>query len=383
MTLRHLLVLALVAALGCGRPIEGTAERDASAPSPAVTVARPERRAMARTIMLAASLEAYEQAPLYAKVPGYVERITVDIGDRVEAGQIVATLEVPEMAQRSAEAESQLAERRAELAKAEAETALQKAVFARSQGLRAKDAITEQDLEQARAGSASAIAGLELARARMRSAEARLAERRALMDYARLRAPFTGIVTRRLVDRGALVQAATSSSGVSPVVVVARIDRVRVLVDVPEPDVPSIDRGDRAVLEIAALPGRLFPGEITRFAGALDPASRTMRTEVDFSNPDGALRPGMYGALAIDVEAHPAALTVPEGAVRREKRRAVVYVLDGERAVERAVTTGLSADERIEVVEGLGEDEPVIVSGGANLTDGARVRVVQAVEGAS
>ncbi|MBI3768394.1 MAG: efflux RND transporter periplasmic adaptor subunit [Deltaproteobacteria bacterium] len=369
------LLLVLVGA-ACSRP--GEAKPEAAPPVP-VTVIRPERRAIARTISLTAGIEAYEQAPIYAKVPGYVAEIAVDIGDRVAEGQRLATLEMPEMAQQYAQAESALAERRAELAKANAETALQKVQLARSRNLRAKDAITEQDLDQSTARSATAVAAVDLATARIGSAEARLAELRALMSYAELRAPFAGVVTRRYVDRGALVQAATSNNNVRPVVIVARVDKVRVFTDVPEPDVPFIGRDLPATLEVAATPGRRFTGQITRFAGALDPSSCTMHTEVDFDNPDGALLPGMYGTLVIDVETHPDALTVPEEAVRVEKAKTVVFVVDGDHAAVRAVKTGFAAEHRVEILEGLGDGETLIASASA-VVDGTPVQVTRTPE---
>jgi RND family efflux transporter MFP subunit len=342
-----------------------------------VTVVALEHRPLARTVTLAAGLEAYEQAPVYAKVAGYVASIAVDIGDRVTEGQVLATLDVPEMAQQYAQAENQLAEQRAEVARAEADAGLRQIMFDRSHGLRARGAITEQDLDQARAESAKARAEVRLAQARARSREARLEELRALMDYARLRAPFAGIVTQRFLDRGALVQAAAASPAVSPIVTVARIDTLRALVDVPEPEVPFVDRADRAVLDVASLPGRRFEGTVTRLAGALDPASRTMRTEVDIPNPDGTLLPGMYGSMTITVEAHPDAPSLPERVVRLQKERATVHVLDGDRAVERVVAAGLVVDGWVEILEGLTERDRIIASRGAIVSDGMRVEVVE------
>jgi RND family efflux transporter MFP subunit len=368
----------LLLAAGCSGPTE--ARKEAAAPAAKVSVARAERQPLARTVTLAAGLEPYEQAPLYAKVAGYVASIAVDIGDRVDAGQELATLEIPEMAQQYAQAENQVEVQRAEVSKAEADAELRRVILERSRGLRAKDAITEQDLDQAQAEAARANAELELARARVSSGQAHLAELRALMEYAHLRAPFAGIVTQRFVDRGALVQAATSSTGVSPVVTVARTDTLRAFVDVPEPEVSFVDRGDRAVLEVAALPGRRFEGAITRFAGALDPGSRTMRTEVDFPNQDGILLPGMYGTMTIAVENHAKALTLPDTAVRREKNRAIVYLVDGGRAVERTVTTGLAADGRVEILAGLADGEGVVAVAAAGLSAGTPVEVVEASE---
>lgn len=367
------LVAALVMGGGCSPPADGT---KATTTPARVEVTRPVRRDLVRTISLSANVEAFEQAPVYAKVGGYVDRILVDIGDHVIEGEVLATLEIPEMGSQFAQTEHELAQGQAEVTKAEAEATLQKLAVARSHGLRAKDAITEQDLDEARARALKAKADLELTRARRESAAARVAELRTVMQYATLRAPFAGVVTRRFVDRGALVQA--SSSNNSPLLIVARTDTMRVVADVPEPDVPFITRGNPAVLTVAALPGRTFESRISRFAEALDPVSRTMRTEVDVSNVDGTLRPGMYGTVTIAMETHANAITVPEVVVRREKTRAVVYIVDGDRAATRIVTPGLAAEGRLEILEGIGDADRVITSGASGLSEGTPVQVVEA-----
>jgi RND family efflux transporter MFP subunit len=367
------LVAALVMGGGCSPPADGT---KATTTPARVEVTRPVRRDLVRTISLSANVEAFEQAPVYAKVGGYVDRILVDIGDHVIEGEVLATLEIPEMGSQFAQTEHELAQGQAEVTKAEAEATLQKLAVARSHGLRAKDAITEQDLDEARARALKAKADLELTRARRESAAARVAELRTVMQYATLRAPFAGVVTRRFVDRGALVQA--SSSNNSPLLIVARTDTMRVVADVPEPDVPFITRGNPAVLTVAALPGRTFESRISRYAEALDPVSRTMRTEVDVSNVDGTLRPGMYGTVTIAMETHANAITVPEVVVRREKTRAVVYIVDGDRAATRIVTPGLAAEGRLEILEGIGDADRVITSGASGLSEGTPVQVVEA-----
>jgi RND family efflux transporter MFP subunit len=234
-------------------------------------------------------VEAFEVAPLHAKVSGYLERITVDIGDRVSRDQVLAVLDIPEMGGEYAAAQARLSEARAQSAKAEADLALQKVVVERHRKLRERRAVTEQDLDEAEAKHLSAQASLELARARVKSAEAELERLGALMEYAKIKAPFDGVVTERHADPGALVQAATSSGAVVPMLTVARVDRVRVFIDVPEPEVPYVDHSDRATFVPKALDGEDFSGRVTRFAGALNPSTGTMRTEVDFDNPDGRL----------------------------------------------------------------------------------------------
>ena len=369
-------MLSLAMSAGCSGPVGGTAEENGAGPVATVEVVVPRREAVVRTIGLSATVEAYETAPIYAKVAGYLKTISVDIGDRVSEGQELATLEIPEMAEQYNQAEGELGVRRAELAKAEAEARLRTIVFQRSRELRERDAITQQDLDEARAHHSVAEAELRLTRARQQSAEGRLAELGALMDYGRLKAPFDGIVTERFVDRGALVQAATSSTNMSPVVTVARTDVVRVFVDVPEPDVPFIDRGDPAVLELSALPGRPFKGRVARFAGALDPRSRTMRTEADFPNPAGELLPGMYGTLTISIDTREGALTLPQKAVRRRKQAAFAYVVQGTRAARRQLQTGIVSGDRVEILDGIADTDRVIVVSHGNLSDGGEVRVV-------
>lgn len=366
--------VAFVVLAGCSGPVEGTGKTSPDAALP-VQLVTPAQRPMTRDVTLSATVEAYEVARLYAKVAGYVKTIDVDIGDRVEKGQSLVTLEVPEMAQQYAQAQSEIGERSASLAKAEAEAKLQGILLQRSRQLRKKDAITQQDLDEAYARKTAAEAELALARAREGSAQGRLAELAAMMGYASLRAPFDGLVTNRFVDRGALVQAATSGSNNSPVVTVARTDLVRVSVDVPAPDVPFIDRNDEVVLRLNALPGKTFEGRVTRFSGVLDPSSRTMRTEVDFPNENGELLPGMFGSLTLGIETNAEALTLPDAAVQRGKRAAVVFVLEDGRARKRQVRVGVIADGWVEILEGVTAGEQAIVAPPGKLSDGRAVRV--------
>jgi RND family efflux transporter MFP subunit len=329
---------------------------------------------MVRTLTLTATLEPYEQVPLYAKVAGYVSSLGVDIGDRVHKGQVLATLEVPEIQDQHVQAQNALRQHNAELLRAQAEEELRKAIFSRSEGLRKKDAITQQDMEEARAHYKTAQADVELAKSARGGAEARVAELETLMAYARLTSPFDGVVTRRFVDRGALVQAATANNNITPIVTVARIDILRAFIDVPEPDAEFVARGESAVLQVAALSSAQRRGEVTRLAEALDPATRTMRTEVDLDNSSGELRPGMYGSLTISLENHPRALTIPNAALHREGGASFVYVLEAGRIHRRHVETALASDERVEIVAGVSEGESTIVRG-SGLKEGARARV--------
>jgi RND family efflux transporter MFP subunit len=368
-------VLALLLGVGCSRS-PASERKDAAQPrSPIrVTVVTPERRTVSRNLSLTATVEPYEQAALYTKVSGYIKSLSADISDRVTKGQVLATLEVPEVQQQYVQASAMLGERRAQLRKAEAAAGLAETIFVRSKALRAKDAITQQEMEEASAQYETAKAGVEVARSQEQSAEARLSELRDLIAYAQITAPFDGIVTRRFVDRGALMQAATSNNNITPVVTVARIDLVRVFVDVPEPSAPYVHRGAPATLEVAALPGQSFKGSVTRYADALDPATRTMRTEVDLANTDAALRPGMYGNLAIALQDRADALSLPRAVVHHDDRGAFIYTLQDGKAVERRVRLGLESDQRVAIVDGV-NDGVHVISATHELQDGTPVMI--------
>jgi RND family efflux transporter MFP subunit len=376
-----LLYLALLYITGCTDFQEASAQRAdgaQGAPVPSVQVTTPHRAAISRTLTLPGSVEAFEKAKLYAKVAGYLEKIAVDIGDRVKQGQVLAVLDIPEMTMEYAQAEAELAEAKAQHAKVQADYELQKVIHERSKTLREREAITQQNLDEAKAKYEVAAAGVKLAQARIDNTQAHLSKLKTLMDYAKIKAPFDGIVTERFVDPGALIQTATSASNVSPVVTVQRVDTVRVFADVPEPDVPAVDRGDPATLVLSALPQKKFEGVVTRFASALDPLTRTMKVEVDFPNPEGLLRPGMYGNLTLALETRAEALTLPATALLTEKDNTFVYVVEDGKVRKVEISTGIDDGIQVEIVKGLRGNEEVVVAGTSAVNDGGRVRAVRA-----
>jgi RND family efflux transporter MFP subunit len=376
------LCIVLLYITGCADFQEASAQRAdgaQGAPVPSVQVTTPHRAAVSRTLTLPGSVEAFEKAKLYAKVAGYLEKIHVDIGDRVKQGQVLAVLDVPEMTMEYAQAEAELTEAKAQHAKVQADYELQKVIHERSKTLRAREAITQQDLDEAKAKYEVAAAGVKLAQARIDNTQAHLSKLKTLVDYAKIKAPFDGIVTERFVDPGALIQAATTASvNISPVVTVQRADTVRVFVDVPEPDVPAVDQGDPATLVLSALPQKKFEGVVTRFASALDPSTRTMKVEVDFPNPEGLLHPGMYGNLTLALETRAEVLTLPATALLTERDRTFVYVVEDGKARKVEVTTGIDDGIRVEIVKGLQGTEAVVVAGASAVTDGGAVRAVRA-----
>ena len=310
-----------------------------------VIVVVPDREDLDRRVVLSADVRALETTTVYSKVSGYLSSIEVDIGDRVNRGQLIAKLEVPELRDQLREAEAALdaaqanhARAAAELEGVQADAKLQEKTYKRLRAVRAKMPVgmPQQTVDEARAAYRRSQAAVKAIESRLkfresavRRAQATMQRRQTLIAYAEIRAPLNGIVTERFVDPGALLQAATSTKTVQRIVTVANMDRVRLLADVPESEVRFVEAGDPAVLTVDALPGREFVGEVTRFALALDPATRTMRTEIELENPGWLLRPGMYGQVALSLAISSNAITVPAEALRADGDRSFVYCIVG------------------------------------------------------
>lgn len=354
--------LLLLAALPLGLPSAHAAA--ASAANPAAPAAkasapivaalvRPERRDIHRFITLPATLQPRQQATLYAKVPGYLKSIAVDKGDTVKAGQTLAVIEVPEL-------EADRLRQQAEVSVAE--SAHRRLAAAQRQS---PDLITPLALDEA--------AG------RLAIAKASLDRTQLLLDYARLTAPFDGVVTARNVDPGAFVPAATGGSVASGGAILTLMDFsvLRLQVAVPELPAALIAVGQPVVFTAESLPGRSWSGRIDRHAHALDSATRTLLIEADVSNADLRLRPGMYATARIGVEKHSQALTLPAAAVVQEKAAAYVFKHASGKAVRSPVKLGFNDGERIEIVDGLAEGEGVLLAKGGTLAHEQPVTLVE------
>ncbi len=357
------LMLAVVLS-GCGG---SRGEGTASPPVPAtpVTVARAERGDLVRRISLAGSAVAWEQVTVYSKVAGYLKALHVDRGDTVRAGQLIAEIQVPEM-------EGEIGQQRAAIQDAESAFDLAAAQEARLKRVRDErpDAVTTDEIDSAESRTKACAA-------RLGSARAGLDRLLSMAAYQRVTSPRSGVIGKRYLDVGALVPAAvTSQASATPIVSLYSIDRIRVVVDVPETDAAQIVRGHGATVSFDALPGRDYRGRIARYSGALDAETRTLRTEIDVDNPQHEILPGMFCRALVDLETHRAALTVPAGAVIVDKqKRSVVMVQEG-RAKKVPVTTGADDGIRVEIIKGLEGGEQVVLAGKESLSDGAAVAIV-------
>lgn len=314
----------------------------------------PRRGDINRFVALPGTLRANQQVTLHAKVAGYLKSIAVDKGDSVKAGQLLAEIEMPEVV--------------ADRARHEAELKIAKSESARVSGARAKapDLITPQ--------------ASDVAEGRLAVAQAALVYNDTMLRYGRIAAPFDGIVTMRFVDSGAFVPAATAGTNPAAAAILTLMDysTIRARVSVPENEAGRVKVGQPAVVTTDSMPGKVFPGKVTRQSGALDEATRSLLVEVDLPNAELTLRPGMYVMVKVGVELHTNTLLVPAGALVREKAAGFLFTFADGKATRVPVKYGFNDGANVEILEGIAEDARVIVPGKVALVAGQAVKVMEA-----
>ncbi len=377
---RLFLPAALAAMAACSPPAPETSASTTpavDAPAPVlVEVSRPTRGLVVRRIEVVGSLEPWEEAMIYAKTSGYLKSIGYDRGDRVRKGQLIAVLHIPEMADELEQIEAKERQAAAEVEKARADVRLQEVTVRRVEAIQKEEprAVTAQEVDLAGGKLEAARATLAAAESRREVASADLAHVKTMLQYARITAPFDGMVTDRFVDPGTLVTAGTQSKP-TPIVRVVNASRLRVTVDVPEREVGYLRVGAPGRLRVEAYPDRIFHGTVSRFSRALDPGTRTMRTEVLVDNEDGALAAGMFGKTSLDLEKRENVLTLAPAALRYQKDQSYVFVAEDGRARRVNVVCGADDGRAVEIVSGLTGAESVITEASAPLSDGDSIRV--------
>ncbi len=353
-------VCILVAATGCSR-----AHNEAPNVSRrTVVVIRPQRGDIVRSITLPGDLVGLYQSTLYAKVTGYLKSISVDKGDWVKNGQVLAEIEVPELQQR--------------LERAKADLEVQH--------------LTYQRLEQVWKSDPRLVArqDVDIAQGKYFEAKAQMDELEAMVSYTKIVAPFDGVITGRFVDPGALIKAggdqtasapdqgsAHPSGGASPVLSLALIDTMRTYVYVPQDGVASIRRGMPAKLTLQDLPGRSFEGSVARYSNSLDLGTRTMLTEIDLQNPRHELYPGMYANVTLELERHRDALKLPESAIGDSSGGKYVMIAQDGKLRRQDVTVGINTGKTAEIVHGLSGGEAVVATLDPSIVPDEIVNIVQ------
>ena len=338
---------------------------------PRVNVVRPKAGASTKSLALPGSIEPLEQTTIYPRANGYVRKWLVDLGDRVKENQSLAEIETPELDQELLQAKAQLAQGDAAVAEARTNRDLAKMELDRSTALVAAGVASQQDLDQRRSTLASNESKVMVAQAQRAAYDANMHRLQQLQAYARVEAPFDGVIVERKVERGALVTAGNTT----PLFRIAATDPVRVFIQVPQSMAPSVHPGQPVKVAVREYPGRDFQGKVAHVSGALDPASRTLTVEVRVPNADNALLTGMYAQAQISLPVPHTVFTLPSNAVSTGADGVRVATVRDDGTLHFA-TIVVERDDgaTVDVATGLTGDERVIVNPTAALREAAPVR---------
>ena len=328
---------------------------------PTAGVAKVTRDDLFKEVKIQAEFRPDVEVELHAKVSGFVKDMNVDFGDKVKAGQLLATLEVPEL-------NAELTNAMANLRKTESDYTNDNLIYTRLLGVNRDhpNLVAQQDLDTAQANDLAAAAAIA-------AAKADVEKYRTLVGYTRITAPFDGVITKRYADPGALIQAGTSSDTQSlPLVRVSNNYRLRLDFPVPVDYVKDIHLKDPVEVRVDSLDGMTFTGTVSRFTDRVEENTRTMTTEIETPNPDLKMVPGMWTTVILKVEKRPQALAVPIEAVAGEPPS--VYVINQQDQVEeRPVKLGMETPDKYEILSGLHEGDLVVVGNRSKLQAGQKV----------
>jgi HlyD family secretion protein len=404
---------------------------------PRVEVIRPSPGGLPRTTNQPGSAHSYESAELYSKVSGFLQTQNVDIGSRVKRNEVLAEIFVPELSkelefaaaslqQAKAEvvqmqsrinsaiadqkaAEAYVVQTEADVQRREAERSFRDKQYHRILDLSKmnsiEDRLVDEKLDQLHAAEAAereahsavltarqqaaadaarveqARADLLMAQAKVRVAEASLEKAQVMVAYTKITSPYDGVVTRRNFYRGAYIRT-PDQGGQIPLLCVDRMDKMRIIVQIPDREVPYTQPGDKAKVRLDALPNLAFSGEISRVADSEDPATRAMRVEIDLPNPAGLIRDAMYGKVDIELEPAPAGVTIPSACLVGDSQRgqAEVFLVQQGKVRLKHINMGKDTGVYVEALSGLTTSDDVVLQPPSGLIDGTAVLATPAVE---
>jgi RND family efflux transporter MFP subunit len=356
---------------------------------PVVTLVHPQRGEPTSELLLPGNIEPLYSANLYARVDGYLERRSVDIGSKVKAGEVLAVISSPEIDQQLlqaraalAQSEASLQQSKAALEQAKANAELTRLTKERDLPLGEQHAISQQIVDSAVQAHSARLADVSAAEANIAAADANVTANHAnvarllqMQSFERIVAPFDGVITARNVERGDLVS--TGSAGASkPLFSIAQSGTLRIQVDVPQSEAVNIQDGQKAAVDVKEHLGRVYTGVVIRSAGALDNAARTMLTEVQVDNKDGSLLPGMYAQVKFTLSQQHMSLIIPTSSLVVDRSGMhVVIVTSGQTIHMAPVSIGKDMGTKIEVLNGLNGSEALVASPNDLLNEGQHVEV--------
>lgn len=360
-----LIVAGAATIVGRARAETELAKQTDSEAIPYVAVVHPVLEKADEGLALPSTLQAYKESPIYARTNGYLVNWTKDIGTRVKAGQLLARIDTPEVDQ-------ELLQARAAMQQAQAQLQLAKTSDERWQNLRKSDAVSQQEAD-------TQASGYQQAQANVAAANANVHRLEQLESFKNVYAPFNGVITKRNVEQGDLINAGAAGRELFDV---AQVDPIRVFVNVPQAYAAMIKVGTPADVELQEMPGQIFKGKVARSADAIDPNTRTLLTEVDLPNKEGKLLPGSYAQVHFKLDSKVQRLTVPVNTMlfRSEGARVAVVGTDGKVDL-RPITIGRDYGASLEVLQGLQPTDQVIVNPADSLENGQQVKIAQKAPG--
>ncbi len=339
-----------------------------------VTVAKPKRSEAAHTVSLPCDIRPYQETLVYPRTTGYLKKLYVDIQDRVEAGQLLAEIDSPEVDAELDQARASVLQSQANVTKGQSDLDLAQRTLDRYANIQGTS-VTPQERDEKLAARDQAAAALVQAKANVVVAQANVERLVVMQGFEKITAPFSGTVTLRNYDVGALLTASESGVG-RELFRITQATTLRVFVNMPQIESSDIKEGQVAKLAVRNFPGKEFTGSVSRLADAIDPATRTMPLELDFPNPNGELFAGMYGEVRLDVAESSPSLRVPTSALVFNAGGAQVALVRDGKVHFQKVTVGRDLGTELEISTGITGDDRIIVNPGERLAEGVDVQTV-------
>lgn len=346
--------------------------RDVSGPPPVAVVAvglgQPSTK-----LELPGTVQAFAQTPIYARTSGYISKRYVDIGDHVKAGQLLATIEDPQTEQALRQARAALLQLKAQLLQAQANAKLSTLNNTRGQQLHSEGVISQEALDNYTAQSGANDATVAAAQANIAAGEANVRSLEEQASFSRVVAPFTGVILSRSIDNGSLITSGSANS-VTQLFTIAQSGMVRVFANVPQSNAPDALSASTAKVTFRELPGQVYSGAITRSSTSIDPASRTLLTEIDLPNPDGKILPGMFATVTFAVKNSRPPVLLPGTALVVRTAGPQAYTVDSNNVAHlHSVVLGRDYGTSVEILDGLQKGDHVILSPSDAVQEGTKV----------
>jgi membrane fusion protein, multidrug efflux system len=336
---------------------------------PTVAVVQPQAEPGNDELVLPGNLQAFEESPIFARTNGYLLRWYKDIGSKIQKGELLAAIDTPEIDQ-------ELSQARASREQVKSALELAKISADRWANLRKSDSVSQQEADQQ-------ASGYQQAQANLAAADANVRRLQQLESFKNVYAPFSGVLTRRNVDPGVLINSGAGLTG-KELFDIARVDPLRVYVSVPQAYAPNMKTGMKANVTLQEFPGQKFMGTVARTADAIDPATRTLNTEVDVPNKDSKLLPGSFGQVHFATGTSVPRITIPVNAMLFRAEGPRVAVVDKDSTVHlRAISIGRDFGATLEILGGLDVSDQIIINPSDSLEEGQKVHVATPNQGAA